>query len=176
MDDCLDDIRASPADVGRVELIVCRPAAGARQVLDEAELDVRRGLVGDNWLRRPSSSTRDGKANPLKQITLMNARAAAAVAGDRARWPGAGDQLYVDLALGYDSLPPGSLLSIGSALIEVTEPPHRGCPKFTKQFGVNATRFVCSPEGLALNLRGVNARIAASGMVRVGDEIVLNRP
>jgi len=176
MDACLDDIRRSPASNGRLELIACRPTAGDRAVLEEAELDVRRGLVGDNWLRRPTSSTLDGKANPLKQLTLMNARAAAAVAGERVRWPGAGDQLYVDLALGYDTLPPGSLLAVGSAVIEITEPPHRGCPKFAKRYGVNATRFVCSPEGIALNLRGVNARVVESGTVRVGDAIGVTLP
>ena len=34
----------------------------------------RLGLVGDTWRERGSSSTPDGSANPLAQITVMNAR------------------------------------------------------------------------------------------------------
>lgn len=172
----LATIRLSPTTVGRLEMIVRRPAVEAREVLDVADVDTARGLVGDTWSERPSRSTPDGKAHPEKQITLMNARAAALIAGERERWPLAGDQLYVDLALGYETLPPGSLLSIGDAVIEVTEPPHRGCAKFTQRFGVDALKFVNSPAGRELNLRGINARVVTPGTMHVGDTIVVSLP
>ena len=169
-------IRLSPTTIGRLEMIVRRPAIEARDVVDQAELDLAIGLVGDTWRERPSRSTEDGKAHPDKQLTLMNARSAAIIAGDRDRWPLAGDQLYVDLALGYDTLPPGSLLSIGDAVVEVTAPPHRGCAKFTRRFGADALRFVNSPAGVELNLRGINARVDTPGTVRAGDTIVVSLP
>lgn len=172
----LAHIRLSPTTIGRLEMIVRRPAFGERDVVDQADLDLAAGLVGDTWLERPSRSTSDGKAHPDKQLTIMNARAAAVIAGERDRWPLAGDQLYVDLALGYESLPPRSLLSIGEAVVEVTEPPHRGCAKFTRRFGADAVRFVNSPAGIELNLRGVNARVDTPGTVRVGDTIVVSLP
>ena len=48
----LDLIRQSPKDHGRVELIVCRPAVGEREELNQAVLDVDHGLDGDDWLAR----------------------------------------------------------------------------------------------------------------------------
>ena len=80
-------------------------------------------------------------------MTLMNARVIALLAGDRERWPLAGDQLYVDLDLSPENLPPGTRLTIGSALVEVTDVPHTGCAKFTERFGPAAIRFVNSPSG-----------------------------
>ncbi len=77
---------------GVVELIVRRPAEGEREVLDEAELDLEQGLVGDRWW--------DGKpVDTSAQLTLMSTRALEQIEPDRSRWPLAGDQLYVDLDL-----------------------------------------------------------------------------
>jgi MOSC domain-containing protein YiiM len=167
----LDNIRESPADNGTVELIVRRPAVDEREVLTEAWLDVHHGLEGDTWLARGSSRTPDGSANMEAQLTLMNARTAAAVAGERERWPLAGDQLYVDLDLSLENLPPGSRVQIGSAVIEFSEAPHTGCAKFSARFGVGALRFVNSPTGRELRLRGANCRVVVAGIIRPGDLI-----
>ena len=131
----LDEIRRSPADDGTVELIVRRPAENEREILEEGSLDVDEGLVGDAWRARGSSRMPDGSANPDAQLTLMNARVVALVARERERWPLAGDQLYVDLDLSADNLPPGTRLAVGSAVLEVTPEPHTGCAKFSARFG-----------------------------------------
>ncbi len=157
-------IRESPADVGRVELIVRRPAVGEREIIEEGLLDCDGGLAGDSWLAR-------GPAHLDGQLTLMNARVAALVAGPPQRWALAGDQLYVDLDLSAANLPTGTRLAVGSALIEVTAEPHTGCRKFTQRFGLDATRLVNSTAGKALRLRGINTRVIAPGRVRVGDTI-----
>ncbi len=68
------------------------------------------------------------------------------------RWGLAGDQLYVDLDIGVDNLPAGSLLGVGSAVLEVTELPHTGCSKFSGRFGADALRFVNSSVGRPLRL------------------------
>ena len=39
-----------------------RPGLGEREVLDEGELDLAVGLVGDSWVQRGSSKTTDGAA------------------------------------------------------------------------------------------------------------------
>jgi MOSC domain-containing protein YiiM len=169
--DGLDDVRSSPADGGTVELIVRRPATDEREVLDEGVLDLVEGLVGDTWRGRSSTKTDDGSAHPDMQITMMNARAAALVAGDAERGALAGDQLYVDLDLSAENLPPGTRLALGSAVIEITAMPHTGCAKFGRRFGRDALHFVNSPVGRALNLRGVNAKVVRAGTVKVGDSI-----
>lgn len=168
----LEHIRRSPADRGRVELIVRRPAESEREILAEATLDAAEGLVGDNWRARGSRATGDGSAHPDMQLTLMNARAAALIAGSAERRQLAGDQLYVDFDLSVANLPAGTRLRIGSAVIEITDQPHRGCGKFSSRFGVDALRFVNSAIGRELNLRGVNAKVIAGGAVRIGDAVV----
>jgi MOSC domain-containing protein YiiM len=165
----LDTIRQSPQDSGRVELIVRRPNAGEREVLEMAELDLAAGLMGDNWLERGSRKIADGSAHPDMQLTLMNSRAIALVARTKDRWPLAGDQLYVDMDLSEDNLPAGSKLRIGTAVIQVTAVPHTGCRFFAARFGPDATQFVNSREGKRLRLRGLNARVLQPGTVRVGD-------
>ena len=99
----------------------------------------------------------------------MNARAIALLAQSEDRWSLAGDQLYVDLNLSEDSLPPGTRLAIGEAILEVSAQPHTGCQKFSARFGVEAMKFVNSPEGKRLHLRGINAKLLQGGTVRVGD-------
>lgn len=167
----LEHIRNSPRDGGVLEMIVCRPAVEKRRVLEEGYLDTEAGLVGDNWLIRGSSRTNNGLGHPEMQINIMNSRAAALVAGSRERWPIAGDQFYVDLNLGGENLPPGVRLSFGDAVLEVTPVPHTGCKKFVARFGLEAMKFVNSPVGRSLNLRGINAKVVTPGAVRVGDEI-----
>ena len=167
----LDAIRQSPEDAGTIELIVRRPEEGAREVLTEGRLDLAEGLVGDSWRSLGSSLTPDGSAHPDTQLTLMNARTIALLAQDRGRWPLAGDQLYVDLDLSGENLPPGTRLALGSAVITVTAQPHTGCQLFRERFGTDALRFVNSPVGRQLNLRGINAKVVQPGVVRVGDVV-----
>jgi hypothetical protein len=167
----LDEIRDAPKDRGRVELICRRPATEERELIDEAVLDTEMGLVGDNWRTRGSKSTDDGSAHPLMQLTLMNARSAALIAGQPERRQLAGDQFFVDFDLSVENLPPGTRLTLGQATIEITEIPHRGCGKFSARFGVDALKFVNSEVGRELNLRGVNAKIIDAGVVRTGDAI-----
>jgi MOSC domain-containing protein YiiM len=167
----LDEIRAAPADLGRIELIVRRPAEDQREVLAEAMLDPAEGLAGDTWLARGNRRAPDGRADPDKQLTLMNARVAGLIAGDPERRALAGDQLYLDLDISQTNLPAGTRLALGSAVIELTAPPHTGCAKFAARFGRDALRFVNSPVGRELRLRGANARIVVPGTVRTGDEV-----
>jgi MOSC domain-containing protein YiiM len=102
------------------------------------------------------------------QINVMNARVAALVAQDRHRWHLAGDQLYLDMDLSAENLPAGTQLAIGSAIIEVTPPPHTGCKKFVARFGLDAMKFVNSSVGRELHLRGINAKVVQGGTIRVG--------
>jgi MOSC domain-containing protein YiiM len=110
------------------------------------------------------------------QLNVMNARVVALLAGDPDRRPLAGDQLYLDLDLSEANLPPGTRLTLGTAEIEVTDQPHTGCAKFSSRFGVEALRFVNSPVGRELRLRGLNARVVTAGVVRAGDAVHVRRP
>jgi hypothetical protein len=162
-------IRQSPKDHGVLDLIVRRLAINEREVLEEGELHLEEGLVGDNWRPRGSSSTPDGSAHPDMQLNIMNSRVIALVAQDKDRWQLAGDQLFLNIDLSTENLPAGTQVAIGSAVVEVTPQPHTGCKKFVERFGLDAMKFVNSTVGKQLNLRGVNAKVVQAGMIRVGN-------
>ena len=169
LEEGMETIRQSPKDQGVLKMIVRRPRVDEREIVDECELDLAEGLAGDSWKVRGSSHTPDGSANINAQLTIMNARVIALLAQDEARWPLAGDQLYIDMDLSDDNIPPGTLLALGSAVIEVSAQPHTGCKKFSSRFGVDAIKFVNSPEGKQRHLRGINTRVIQPGTIRVGD-------
>jgi hypothetical protein len=146
---------------------------GEREVLQSGELSLREGLVGDGWLAFGSSAMPDKSANPDAQVTLMNIRVVSLLAQERERWPLAGDQLYLDLDLSAENLPPGTRLAIGSAVLQVTALPHTGCGLFSQRFGSDALRFVNSPVGKQLHLRGINTRVVQPGTVHLGDWVAV---
>lgn len=167
----LDTIRQSPKNEGVIALIVRRPRIDAREVLEEGELDLVEGLVGDNWRIRGSSRTSDRSAHPGMQLNIMNARVIALVAREKDRWPLAGDQLFIDMDVSSGNVPPETRLALGSAVIEVTDQAHTGCNKFAARFGLDALKLVNSPVGRQLQLRGINAKVVQPGVIRVGDVV-----
>jgi MOSC domain-containing protein YiiM len=165
----LGEILRSPRDRGLLRAVVIRPATDARQSLRRCELSPEQGVQGDHWASGCWLFLPDGRPHPDVQVTIMNSRAIALIAQDEARWPLAGNNLYVDLDLSAANLPPGTRLAIGAAVLEITAVPFNGCKKFAGRFGLEATRFVNSKTGKRLRLRGVYARIARPGTIEVGD-------
>lgn len=159
----------TPKKQGPVRLVVRRPSRGEREILDEGQLDVEQGLVGDDWLNRPGMNRQT--PSPYAQVTVMNARAAELVSGDPepSTWAQCGDQLYVDLDLSEANMPAGTRIAIGDAELEVQAEPHTGCVQFRSWWGAEALRHISTTEGLALRMRGANTRVVRSGVVRPGD-------
>jgi MOSC domain-containing protein YiiM len=155
----------SPAPTsGAIRLICVRKGDGAHECPTSATISVERGLEGDRWWHKPD---RDVAA----QITLMSVRAAELIAADHAPLHAAGDNFLVELDLAEASLPVGTRLRLGSALLEVSAKPHTGCKKFGERFGTDAVRWVS--ERKALRLRGVNCRVLEAGEVAVGDTVAI---
>jgi hypothetical protein len=165
----VDHIIASPSDNGELQLIVSRPEVERRETPETARLDTEQGLLGDNWLARGSRHMPEGVADPEMQLNIMNTRVVQLVAGTEDRWVLAGDQLFVDMDLSAENLPPGTQLAMGDAIIEITEPPHTGCKKFAARFGTDAMLFVNSGRGKTLSFRGICAKVIKSGDIKVGD-------
>jgi MOSC domain-containing protein YiiM len=170
LDARLPDLRALETDEGTLELIVVRPSEGERVTPGTGELTIADGLVGDRWLANAHTHA-DGSVNRENQLTLMSTRVLELIA-EPERWTLSGDNLLVDMGLDMDGLPVGSRLAIGDeAIVEISEVPHTGCAKFSARFGSDALKFINSPEGRALRLRGVNAHVVVPGVVSTGDTI-----
>jgi MOSC domain-containing protein YiiM len=164
LDEGLPEVRQSPKDQGILKTIGICPQENQQISLTQCHLSPELGLEGDHWAKGPSP-------HPDTQVTLMNVRVIALIAQQESRWSLAGDILYVDLDLSDENVPCGQRLSIGSVVLEVTDRPHTECGKFAKAFGEDARRFVNSPEGSRLNLRGIYAKIVQAGTVKVGDKV-----
>ena len=170
----LNHILNAPKDNGIVQMIVSRPKIEVRDILKIAKLDKDLGLVGDNWNDRGSSSTPDNSSDIEAQLTIMNSRVISLITPSSEHWQLAGDQLYIDMDLSRNNLVLGSQIKIGSAVIEVSKKPHTGCEKFSNRFGLDALKFVSTPLGRELALRGINTRIVQSGIVRTGDVVKIH--
>ena len=165
----LEAILAAPTDSGALTLIVRRPKVDERESISVGRLDVERGLIGDNWFDRGNEDETGAAPDLEMQLNIMGSRVAELVANGKERMPLAGDQLYLDMDLSRENLPPGTRLAIGEAIIEVTAPPHTGCKKFAERFGTEAMLFVNSGVGKKLNFRGICARVVRSGDIKLGD-------
>ncbi|HEX6300615.1 MAG TPA: MOSC domain-containing protein [Acidimicrobiia bacterium] len=164
----VDGILAAPKDAGPIEMIVRRPGENEREIVQSAELTKEQGLIGDSWISRVDEN---GDPHLPAQLTLMNSRVADAVAVTRERWPLAGDQIYVDMDISKENLPPGARIQVGSAVVEISGVPHTGCDKFAGRFGKEALRFANVGVGRDNRFRGVNAFVVEPGSFQVGDKI-----
>src|SRR5688572_8480293 len=167
----VQNIKQAPKDSGSLQMIVRRPAVDGREMVTKAKLDTSLGLEGDNWKDRGSSHTSDNSADPEAQITLMNSRVIDLLTNEKELWQLAGDQLFVEIDLSVDNLPPLSKIQIGSAILEISAKPHTGCKKFSGRFGIEALEFISTPLGKSLRMRGVNAKVIQSGEIQVGNTV-----
>ena len=135
----LTEIGRSPKTQGVLDMIVRRPQTGTREILRRAARSRRRTCRRHvESAEQPPDRGRvaaPGDADQHHELT----RDCPGGAGED-RWPLAGDQLFVDMDLTADNLPPRTRLTLGSAVIEVTGDPHTNCSKFVERFGVEAIK------------------------------------
>ena len=167
----LPHILASPKDEGRIEMLVVRPAENQRQEVDSIHMSLAGGLEGDHWAKGCWKTTDDGQPHPDVQICMMNSRCIDLIAGDRSNWAPAGDNVFLDMDLTPDNLPPGTRIQMGEAVLEITDTPHNGCAKFIERYGRDACVFVNTHERGKYKLRGIYGRVVQDGTVRQGDAV-----
>jgi len=161
----LAELPAAPKDSGRVTLIVRRMDKGQRETPDRLQLTPEAGIPGDAW-------SRQRRPDPDAQIAVMQADVARLIANGQPLEL-FGDQLFLDLDLSVENLPPGSRLRVGSATVEVTPMPHNGCGKFRARFGLDAVGLVSDPQLRHRNLRGIYLRVVEPGAAAVGDSVAV---
>lgn len=159
----LNVLPEAPRNSGEVVLIVRRRELGRREAPDGLPLTPERGVPGDAWVHR-------GQPDPAAQIAVMQAAVAKLIANGQPLEL-FGDNLFLDLDLSAENIPPGSRLRVGNATVEVTSKAHNGCRKFQARFGSEALRFVSDPQLRHRNLRGIYMRVLEGGEVAVGDPV-----
>jgi MOSC domain len=157
----------APADQGRVHLVVMKGLGGQRETPQRIFL---------NPIVKIPGNAGDDQEDGDIQLAIMQRDVAELIANGQPL-PLFGDNLFLDLDLSTENLPPGSRVRIGDAILQVTPVPHNGCSKFRGRFGDNALRFVSKKELRHRNLRGIYMRVLEGGEVRPGDPVeVLSRP
>lgn len=155
--DALTTAWPTPLDV--VVGLVVRGWGEKRSEPDTIELTIDDGVVGDRW---------NSEEPPGAQVSLIEHRVVHALLdGDGMAL--AGDNLIVDLDLTDDGATPGTVLHIGTAVLQITDEPHHGCAKFIRRYGLDAQRWVNRAPGR----RGRYARVLQSGTIRRGDRITI---
>jgi hypothetical protein len=160
----------SPLDRGRVHRVVLRTGRGQRATPGEIHVEIGRGAVGDSW------PTHEFSVAAKNEIAIINVHVLRSLAeGDEAKMPLSGDQIQADLDLSEANLPPRTRLKLGTAVLEVTDLPHRPCKHFAERFGAVAAKKVARANRKGRRGRGVLCRIVTEGVIRDGDEIVVER-
>lgn len=160
----------SPRERGLVVRCVLRTGPGQRATPEQVTVEPGRGVLGDHWGRY-------GYDVSGNQVSLINVRVLQALTGgDEAAMALSGDNFQVDLDLSEASLPVGTELALGGAILRVSPLPHRPCRKFVQRFGPLAAKRVARANRLGLRGRGVLCEVLTGGAIRAGDEISLQRP
>lgn len=167
----LPGVLESPKDNGAIEQIIVRPAANERRPVNSVAISLAGGLEGDHWAQGCWKSNESGEPHPDVQICMMNSRCIDLIAGDKSNWAPAGDNLFIDMDLTPDNLPPGTHISMGTAVLEITDTPHKGCAKFIERYGRDACVFVNVGDGDRYKLRGIYGRVVQDGVISVGDKV-----
>jgi MOSC domain-containing protein YiiM len=146
----------APARPGRVTWIGVRPARRAPMaVLQAATLDVGRGLAGDRYSRL------DGG----RQVTLIQAESLAAIASHLGLAQIDPQMLRRNLVTeGINLLAlKERRFRVGDAVLETAGECHP-CSRMEESLGVGG-------YNAARGLGGINARVVAGGLVRIGDAV-----
>lgn len=158
-------LSSRPRTLGRVVHINARLPEHGHRALKEARVMCETGLLSDEWNRQP-----EPVRLASRQVTLMELSVARLIA-DGQPIETAGDNFYVDFDLSVEHIPTGSLLRVGSVILQVSADVHRGCEKFSKRFGQDALMWVNEKKHRARRLRGTLCKVVGPGLVCLGDSV-----
>ena len=156
-------LKPAPQDEGTVVALFASPGTNQRVVHERAHLTVAGGMPRDCW-------SQQRKPKPTMQLASMQGPVADVIANGQGLAL-FGDNLFFDLDLSVENLPPGSQVRAGSALLEVTPEPHNGCSKFKARFGSSALKLVSRKPTRDLNLRGIYFKVVEDGEISTGDPV-----
>jgi hypothetical protein len=171
LDAALPAVLAAPRDRGTIHLLCARPKPNARIFPQSLTLTRATGVVGDFEMSRPWLELPDGSPDPRIQVSIMPWQVLQLAWRDRDRVAHPGDNIAVDMNLTEANLPESTLLSLGSAVLRVSDVPNDGCVKWKVRCGRAAYDWITTPANLPLRLRGLFCSVEQDGDVRLGDTL-----
>lgn len=169
LDNAIPNILAAPKTGVAIEMLCLRPERNARKFVKNIELTRAEGIPGERWLKEPWLRLENGAPHPGIQVCILQKRVLDLVWKDRENSPHPGDTFVVDMDLSEANLPTGQLLSVGTAVLRVSEVFNDACVKWKVRYGVDAKEWVTAPGHPQHRLRGILCSIEQDGMISEGD-------
>jgi hypothetical protein len=171
----LPGVLDAPKSGGAVEMLCFRPGFGLRDFVGELAVTRDKGIPGERWGTAPWLKLEDGSGHPGIQVSILPRRVLDLVWRDRAGTVHPGDTFVCDLDTSEANLPEGQLLSVGTAVLRVSDVWNDGCAKWKVRYGTPAYDWIRAPAHQHLRLRGVLCSIERDGMIRLGDRVEVLR-
>ncbi len=162
---------AAPDDGAAISHLCLRPGRGERQFVDAIQLTQAQGIPGERWMTAPWVRTIEGAPHPGIQICILSRQVLDLVWSGGADVTHPGDTFVVDMNLSERNLPTGQLLSVGTAILQVSEIFNDGCAKWKGRYGRDVFDWVRAPENRKLRLRGILCRVVQDGEIKTGDTL-----
>ncbi len=167
----LPGVLSAPKSGSAVEMLCFRPGFGQRDFVSSLTLTRDEGIPGERWGIAPWLKLDDGTGHPGIQVSILPRRVLDLVWRDRTGTLHPGDTFVCDLDTSEANLPEGQLLSVGSAVLRVSDVWNDGCAKWKVRYGTPAYDWVRAPDHRALRLRGVLCSIEQDGVIANGDPV-----
>ena len=171
----LPHILSAPKTDAPIASLCFRPAMNQRQFPATLTLTQAAGVPGERWLTLPWLRLADGSPDPDIQVSILPQRVLDLVWRDRVGTPHPGDTIVADLDCSMASLPPGTMIRAGSAVLRVSGLFNEGCVKWKVRYGADARAFNDAPGHPELRLRGVLCAVVQDGAVSLTDRLQVLR-
>jgi hypothetical protein len=169
----LPGVLSAPRTGSAVEFLCLRPDYGQRHFVDEITVTKAQGIPGERWGSAPWLKLSDGTGHPGIQVSVLPRRVLDLVWRDRDSVIHPGDTFVCDLDMTEANLPEGTQITVGTAVLRVSEVWNDACAKWKVRYGAAAFDWVrAHPE---LRLRGVLCSVAQDGVIRNGDAVEVLR-
>ncbi|WP_270730255.1 MOSC domain-containing protein [Shimia sp. Alg240-R146] len=167
--EALSHVLAAPKDGAAISHLCLRPGRNARRFVDEITLTSAEGIPGERWATQPWMRLENGTPHPGIQVCVIPKRILDLVWTPNGEAMHPGDTFAADIDPSEENLPEGQLLSVGTAVLRVSEVFNDGCVKWKARYGAQVYHWVRDPAHRTYRLRGFLCSVVQDGQIRTGD-------
>lgn len=167
----LPHVLDAPKDAAPIEQLCLRPGYGKRDFVNQITMTREFGMPGERWMKSPWLKLPDGSPDPRIQVSILGTRVLDLVWRDRDAAPHPGDPILADMDFSHDNMPVGTLLSVGTATLRVSDQFNDACVKWKVRYGKDAKDWIVVPDNVKYRLRGILCEIVEDGVAHTGDLI-----